>query len=148
MKLDRILLTTDLSEASLRACKPLAEVAKNRGSSVTLLHVVEDKQSIPHGAPTAPPLSAPGVDEDEAAARQWVKDRVDSMTPGMIHETVVLRSPNVAEAIVAFAEQGDFDLIAMSSHGRTGVRHLITGSVADGVIRRSSRPVLVFPRPK
>lgn len=148
MKLDKILLTTDLSEASLRACQPLSDVAKNRGATVTLLHVVEDKPVIPHGAPMAPRQSAPAVDEEEASARDWVKQFVDPMTPGMINETVVIRSPKVAEAIAQFAEEGDFDLIAMSSHGRTGVRHLMLGSVADAVIRRSTRPVLVFPRPR
>lgn len=148
MKLDKILLTTDLSEASLRACEPLADVARNRGSTVTLLHIVEDMPVIPHGAPLAPRQSDPAIEEETTAARAWVKANVDTIAPGMVTETVVIRSAKVADAIIEFAEQGDFDLIAMSTHGRTGVRHLLVGSVAESVIRRSSRPVLVFPRPK
>lgn len=148
MKLEKILLTTDLSEASLRACKPLAEVAKTRDAKVTLLHVVQDFPVIPHGAPLAPRQSAPGVDAETAEAKEWVARFLDPLTPGMINETVVIRSASVAEAIVDFAEEGDFDLIAMSSHGRTGIRNLVLGSVADAVIRRSTRPVLVFPRPR
>lgn len=148
MKLDKILLTTDLSEASLRAFEPLAALAKAQGASVTLLHVVEDKRIIPHGAPMAPRQSAPEVDEDEAEARAWVREHADDVATGAISETVVVRSPKVAEAITAFAEEGAFDLIAMSTHGHTGVRHLILGSVAESVIRQADRPVLVFPRPR
>lgn len=148
MQLDKILLTTDLSDASLRAFTPLAELARTQGAAVTLLHVVEDKPVIPHGAPMAPRQSAPEVDAEETRAREWVASHVDDVAKGAIGETVVIRSAKVAEAIAEFAEQGDFDLIAMSSHGRTGVRHLILGSVAESVIRQAGRPVLVFPRPR
>lgn len=148
MQLDKILLTTDLSEASLHAFAPLAELARSQGAAVTLLHVVEDKPVIPHGAPMAPRQSAPEVDQEETRAREWVERHVDDVARGVIGETVVIRSAKVAEAIAEFAEQGEFDLIAMSSHGRTGVRHLILGSVAESVIRQAGRPVLVFPRPR
>lgn len=148
MKLDRILLTTDLSDASLRAFTPLASLARSQDAKVTLLHVVEDKPVIPHGAPMAPRLSAPEVDEDETRARRWVSEHADDVAQGVIDETVVIRSPKVAEAITKYAAEGDFDLIALSTHGHTGVRHLILGSVAESVIRHSDRPVLVFPRPR
>lgn len=148
MKLDRILLTTDLSEASLRAFEPLAELAKGQGAAVTLLHVVEDKPIIPHGAPMAPRQSAPEVDQDENKARAWMDRHAGKLSDGATGETVVVRSPKVAEAITEYAAKGGFDLIAMSTHGHTGVRHLILGSVAESVIRHADRPVLVFPRPR
>lgn len=144
MQLERILLTTDLSEASLRAFEPLAALARSQGAAVTLLHVVEDKPVIPHGAPMAPRQSAPEVDDAERQANAWLAEQG---TEG-IADTVVIRAPKVAEAIVEFARAGNHDLIAMSTHGHTGFRHLILGSVAEAVIRHADRPVLVFPRPR
>lgn len=49
------------------------------------------------------------------------------------------------DAILRAADQENADLIVMTTHGRSGLSRLVLGSVADGVIRRSSRPVLVIP---
>ncbi len=63
-------------------------------------------------------------------------------------KTHVMAAPNVAEAVADYANENDFDLIAISSHGRSGFRRLILGSVAEAILRHSHVPVLVFPRPK
>ncbi|MHB1669750.1 MAG: universal stress protein [Thiomonas sp.] len=52
-------------------------------------------------------------------------------------------TPRVADAIVAEAGRWNADLIVIGSHGRSGVRHLLLGSVAEGVARRSMIPVLI-----
>jgi nucleotide-binding universal stress UspA family protein len=58
-------------------------------------------------------------------------------------------SGNAADAIVAMADELDADVIVMATHGRSGLTHLLAGSVAESVIRRSSRPVLVrCPSPR
>jgi nucleotide-binding universal stress UspA family protein len=49
------------------------------------------------------------------------------------------------EEIVSFAEINDYDLIVAGTHGRTGIARLVTGSVAERVVRESSVPVLVVP---
>jgi len=49
-----------------------------------------------------------------------------------------------AAEIVEFAQQGGFDLIVMSTHGRTGIAHALLGSVAERVVRRSPVPVLTI----
>jgi nucleotide-binding universal stress UspA family protein len=55
-------------------------------------------------------------------------------------------SPNLdyAGAIVDYAERNHYDLIVIGSHGRTGIRKVIFGSVAEGVISRSHLPVLTI----
>jgi nucleotide-binding universal stress UspA family protein len=50
--------------------------------------------------------------------------------------------------VVDYAQQNDVDLIAMSTHGRTGFRHLALGSVAEAIIRHATVPVITFPRVK
>jgi len=47
--------------------------------------------------------------------------------------------------IVEIADQENVDMIVMATHGRTGLDHVILGSVAEKVVARSSRPVLVIP---
>ena len=63
---------------------------------------------------------------------------------GIKFETAVKVGPPVAE-IRAFAEQRDVDLIITATHGRTGFKHLLMGSVAEQMVRYARRPVLVVP---
>jgi universal stress protein A len=54
-----------------------------------------------------------------------------------------------AAAILDAAEAGGFDLVVVATHGRTGIAHMLLGSVAERVVRRCPTPVLtVRPRPK
>jgi nucleotide-binding universal stress UspA family protein len=55
-----------------------------------------------------------------------------------------LRSVSVVKDITVYAKSRKFDLIVMGSHGRTGIDKLILGSVANGVIQKSSCPVLII----
>lgn len=146
MKLDRILLTTDLSDESLRAFAPLASLAKANNASVTLLHVVEDAQITPRGAGFAAPISLPGAEEDVRRAEQWLDARANNAFAGLPVHVAVIRANNVGPAIAAYATEHGHDLIAMATHGRTGFRALLMGSVAASVLRHADRPVLVFPR--
>jgi nucleotide-binding universal stress UspA family protein len=146
MQLARILLTTDLSEESLRAFRPLAALASAQGSQITLLNVVEDVPVIPHGAPFAPPISSPGLEEEQDAAREWLDQHRHALGHGIECDVQVIRARKVGEAVAEYAREFGFDLIAMSTHGRTGFRHLVLGSVTESVLRHADRPVLVFPR--
>lgn len=146
MKLDRILLTTDLSDESLRAFAPLASLARANAASVTLLHCVEDAQVTLRGAGFAPPVSLPGTDEDEREAKDWLAARAHNALAGLPVEVAVIRAANIGPAIAAYAAEHGFDLIAMATHGRTGFRALLMGSVAAAVLRHADRPVIVFPR--
>ncbi len=59
-----------------------------------------------------------------------------------------LESGDAARTIVDAADSGGFDLIVMGTHGRTGLGHLLMGSVAEKVIRRAHVPVLTVPSRK
>jgi nucleotide-binding universal stress UspA family protein len=146
MKLDRVLLTTDLSDESLRAFKPLAELVRERGSTLLLLHVVEDVALIPRGAPFAASLHLPGAAEDQKRAESWLAEHAQGALGGIPITLHVVRSDNAAEAIAGFAEEHAIDLIAMATHGRSGFRAMLVGSVAAAVLRHAHCPVLVFPR--
>lgn len=146
MTFDRILLTTDLSNESLRAFAPLAALAKAQGSTVLLLHVVEEVALTPRGAPFAASIHLPGADEDKKEAEEWLAAYGSSLLDGLPVELHVIKASNVDAAIADFAAEHNVSLIAMASHGRSGFRALLLGSVAAGVLRHSALPVMVFPR--
>ena len=146
MQIRHILVTSDLSPESLRPCSPVAELARRLGAKVTLLNVVQDLKIAPHGAPLAPALSSPDVGKDVEHARKALDEQRGAFGDGFELETAVVASEKVPQAIDDYAKEHDVDLIAISTHGRTGFRHLALGSVAEAVIRHSTVPVLTFPR--
>lgn len=148
MEPKKILLTSDLSEESLRAFLPMATFAASQAAHITLLHVVEDVPVVPHGAPLAPPMHAPSIPAQLKDAEERIAEQASHMPEGLTIATEVLTAPNVAEAVTDYADEHGFDLIALSSHGRSGFRRLILGSVAEAILRHAHVPVLVFPRSK
>ncbi|MCB9915652.1 MAG: universal stress protein [Planctomycetes bacterium] len=143
-----ILIASDLSPESLRPCKTVVDLAGHWGAKVTLLHVVQDLKVAPHGAPLAPALSSPDLEKELKHARLALEDQRAALTDGVAIEVAVVASEKIPQAIDDYAEANGVDLIAISTHGRTGWRHLALGSVAEAVIRHAHVPVLTFPRPK
>lgn len=146
MEAKKILLTTDLSEESLRTFAPMSKFAQSQGAKVTLLYVVEDVPVVAHGAPLAPPMHAPSIPALIADAEKAIARQAEELADQIVVETAVVCAPKVAEAVANYAGENGFDLIALSSHGRSGFRRLILGSVAEAVLRHAEIPVLVFPR--
>lgn len=146
MKLATILLTSDLSEESLRAFAPVAGLARASGARILVLHVVEDVPVVPYGAPLTGPLPTFDPSAMAAGAKEALDRQCEHLT-GLVVEPLVVPSTNAAETIVEVASQRGADMIALSSHGRTGLRRLVLGSVTEAVVRHSHVPVLVFPPP-
>lgn len=148
MKIEHILVTTDLSPEALRACAPAAELARMAGARITLLHVVESAGGTPHGAPFAPEIAAPDAEDRLRDVRPHLQEQAAAFANDVTVSLDAVVSGDVAGEIAEYAKRNGVGLIALSTHGRTGFRHLALGSVAEAVVRRSSVPVLVFPRPK
>lgn len=147
MKIEHIVVGTDLSPEGLTCCTPVADFAREVGARVTLLHVVATVSAIPHGAPLAPPVEEPGVADDIDEAQKALETHGTTFQDGLDVTPVVVTGRDVAQTIVDYAKEHGADLIAVATHGHTGFRHLVLGSVAEGVVRRSPLPVLVLPRP-
>jgi nucleotide-binding universal stress UspA family protein len=148
MKIEHILIVSDLSAESMRPLEPVAVLARDSGSKLTLLHVVQDLKMVAPGAPLAPPLSSPDLDKDIEHARVALEEQRDALGTGLNVKIDVIAANKVPKAIVEYAHANDASLIAISTHGRTGFRHLALGSVAESVIRTSDIPVLSFHRTK
>jgi len=146
MNVSKILLTTDLSEESLRAFEPAAQLARIAGASITLLYVVEDVPVTAHGAPGAPAMHAvslPDLIEDGKGA---IAKHAANLPSDVPIQTDVITGASIAEAVADYAQEHGHDLIALSTHGRSGFKRLFLGSVAEKVLRHAHVPVLAFPR--
>lgn len=140
-----IVLTTDFSDEAGRAFAPTLELAKKLDLSVTLLHVVPEIQAIPHGAPLAPPIGAPDLNLELEGAKGKLHKLAESFDTDVSIYHEVLSDVDLVSSIVEFAAERDAAFIALSTHGRTGLRHLILGSVAEQVLRHAKTPVVTFP---
>ena len=146
MSFRKILLPTDLSTEGERAFKVVAPLARAGKSTVVVLHVIENVGVAPVGASSPAPSYLPGTKQEIERARALLAERRKAFPAGVEVATEVLVAPSVPHAIADYAAQNGCDLIALSSHGRSGFRRLIVGSVAEAVLRSARVPVLVVPR--
>lgn len=146
MKIEHVLLTTDLSDEALRPFEPVIDLASRLGARLTVLSVVPDLRVIPHGAPLAPAMSMPDLQKEMAGVKASLQKQCDRLE-GVEVAVEVVSAESPAKGIVEFAKEHGVDLIALSTHGRTGFRRLALGSVAEEVLRLSPVPVLSFHRP-
>jgi nucleotide-binding universal stress UspA family protein len=141
MRIRTILHPTDFSDHSAAALELAAAIARDYGARLTVLHV-KATPTIPAGVMTAEPLEAP----EEAAELRRRLDAVRPPDPKVAVEHIMLVGDEAAE-IVRLADDENFDLIVMGTHGRGGLRHLLMGSVAELVVRRAPCPVLTVRQP-
>ncbi len=84
-------------------------------------------------------------DVSTADAAEIYLDQVVGRLAGREVTKAIVAGPNAAEEIVVYAEANDVTMIAMSTHGRSGVGRWLIGSITDKVVRSSPVPVLVVP---
>ena len=127
----RILCPTDFSEASAPAFDYAEQLAATTEAELVVLHVV----SVP---------DAWGSGGLADALNQDLKQRLVSLVPRNpdVPVTHVCHGGPAGEVICWIAQERECDLVVMGTHGRTGVRHLVLGSVAEHVVRHAPCPVL------
>ncbi len=145
MRPDHILLPLDLSTEARRALGPVGELARQNGSKVTLLHVVLALAEVPEGARLGTPVGAPDYQHERVEAEQLLRELAETLPSEVDVSVEVTTATRVPKGIVDCAEERGADLIVMSTHGRSGVRRMVLGSVTDGVLRRAHMPVLCIP---
>jgi nucleotide-binding universal stress UspA family protein len=137
-----LLIATDLSPASRRAFDAGLGLAEDLKADIVLLHVFPKR-----AMGGAPPGSVPDVESEleRAAALELSAWADEARKHGCDVETVARSDGKAADAIVAQAKARKATLIVVGTHGRTGLRHVVLGSVAEGVLRQARIPVLVVP---
>ena len=147
-----VLCPLDFSESSFKALQNAAEIASHFQSELILVHVLTvipvvpaEPAYIPGGAPVMPAASM-DVEEQrqqELAAEERLKLAIKRL-PSQIRSRIQLGLGDAADEIVRIANTYPADLIVIATHGLTGWRHLVFGSVAEKVIRSAHQPVLVI----
>jgi nucleotide-binding universal stress UspA family protein len=138
-------MTTDGSDVSLQAIEPLASLAAQMQARVTLLQIVPELSAISDTGFSTPHGILDKTREAEiAAARSEMATAVSRFGSTPV-EIAVEAAEAPADGIVEYAHAHAVDIIAMASHGRSGLRRILLGSTAQAVLRRSHVPVLVFP---
>ena len=143
MLFKNILVPFDLSNKSFHAFKIALDIAKKYDSKITILICIQ-------------------VDTwhhkfyDSRADAELLKKQKKTITPhiekletlanksNISIKSQILRSLSVVKDITTYAKSHKFGLIVMGSHGRTGIDKLILGSIANGVLQKSSCPVLII----
>jgi nucleotide-binding universal stress UspA family protein len=125
-----ILVTTDFSEFSAAALDHALSLAEFHHANVHLLHVIEERPGL-----------ARRKGSEASASRQMSKFVYEHINE---YTTVLesIRSGVPHEEFIRYAQEHGIDLIVIATHGRTGLSHVVMGSVAERVVRSSPVPVL------
>ncbi len=137
MKASKIIFPTDFSHTGDAALALASLLARETGATLLLVHVEEPPIAY-GGGEMYYGVPEPAYEEIERMLRA-----VKPTDPEVKYEHRLI-SGDPASAIVQLAEEEGADMIVMGTHGRTGLRRLLMGSVAEAVVRRAPCPVLTF----
>jgi len=141
----RILVPSDFSETSLAAVDTAADWARALGATVTLLHVVEP---VVYPEFYAVDLMPEDVMDRIRERSGQALERIASEHLSGIESSAQVAVGRATEVILEEAVPGKHDLVILASRGLSPLEHLLLGSVAEGVIRRSAVPVLTVRPPE
>ena len=147
IQIKRILFPTDFSEHANQVLKYAVHLAQKFDAELYLLHAIVMYEDDPNN----PDHRFPDLSGSVVQIRQIAQDRLDnsyaeysSLPVRVFKET--RRGISVYQEIISFAEEKEIDLIVIGTHGRSGLSHLLLGSVAEKVVRYAPCPVLTIGR--
>jgi len=146
-----ILVPHDFSASANHAAAIARDEAKLHGGTLVLLHVIDLPHQLSPDAVIVPPETGAPISVKQYAidsAEAHLQDIADRLAKdGVTARGVVVIGAPVDE--INRAIDGErADLVVMGTHGRTGFRHLVAGSVAERVVRSSKVPVLTIRHPE
>ena len=149
IRIKKILCPTDFSENSEHAMKYALTLAMLSQAELELFHVVE-----PITYPQSTELFEPVLDEVEltmkmgVAFQKQLEDQVAALKEEYSKIEGKLVTGNTFLEIIQVARDDNVDMIVMGTHGRTGLAHVLIGSVAEKVVREAPCPVLTVKHPE
>lgn len=137
---ENILVPIDFSEHSKNALLNANEIAKTYEAKIHLLHIIEETM---HPAFSLTGKSSifdliPGIEED---CRERTEKMAEEIISSQINYEIHIKGGRAANDIIKFAKENSSDLIVISTHGLTGLEHMLLGSVTEKVVRMAHCPV-------
>ncbi len=150
MNWKKILVPHDFSSSANHAATLARDEAKAHGSTITLLHVIELPLQL---MPDAIIATGPGGrqmsvrDLAMTTAEDHLVDLEERLTKDGVSVTHVIRIGKPVDEILKLAAEDNMGIIVMGTHGHTGIRAFVAGSVTERVVRNSPIPVLTVRHP-
>jgi nucleotide-binding universal stress UspA family protein len=149
IKLQRILFPTDFSELSAHALDYARSLAETYKAELHVLHVVDDAYQ--YWMPMAPgsiPIGPPIEDLIALADNELKKFKATHLANAPFSTFLASASGRPFMEIITYAKEKNIDLIVIGTHGRSGLRHALLGSVTEKVVRKAPCPVLTIRHPE
>jgi len=142
IEISSILAPTDFSTHSEQAVRYACQLAERLDAPLHLLHVLSDV--VPAGPdpllmPVMPPQYYTENEDHASAALEQLPDPAWEKPPSVIR---AVRWGSPVDMIVSYAIEHRIGMIVIATHGRTGLRHVLLGSVAEHIVREAPCPVL------
>ena len=142
LTLKTVLVPTDFSDASESALRYGKAMAEKFGASLHVVHVMEDLLAHAWAAEVYVSSMPQLRDEIEKESRQRLGALLTDGERKALRAETALLAGNPFLEIIRYAKAHDVDLIVMGTHGRGPIAHMLLGSVAEKVVRKSPCPVL------
>jgi len=140
MQVKKILFPTDFSTSSDAGLAQATSLARDGGGKLIIVHVEEPPAAYGAGEMYY------GIPDPDTAGLMKMLEAVVPNDPQVPYEHRLVTGDPATE-IVRLAAQEKVDLIVLGTHGRTGLRRLLMGSVAEAIVRRAPCPVLTYREP-
>ncbi|RLC63000.1 MAG: hypothetical protein DRI01_05930 [Chloroflexi bacterium] len=150
----RILVPLDGSRFGSRALRYATAIAQHFDAEVILIRVI--RHTTPMIAAEAHGVASPAESEiavqaaleadkqNVARAKRYLRDKVRAIKSRHIKASYQVTIGEPAQSIMQFSKKENISLIVMTTHGKSGLKRAVMGSIADVVIRESGKPVLVI----
>jgi nucleotide-binding universal stress UspA family protein len=140
----KILVPLDGSARAEAIFPHVESLAHKMAAALILLQVVDPIMGAAGLDGLSPIVLNELIDREAEAAGTYLEHKRSVLADKGIAVTSVMRYGAVVPTIIEVAEEQDADLIALASHGRTGLARLFYGSVAAGIVQRADRPLLII----
>ena len=145
MSYEKILVPYDASSYANHAFDEALKIAEKFGSKITAVTVLGPNTQHTGGISLERAIEI--QDEHEDAATKILKDlEVLAKEKGVEFSFSVIFEPSPYKGIVNFSNSNSIDLIVIGSHGRSGIKKALLGSVASGVVEHANCPVLIIKK--
>ena len=145
-----ILVPHDFSSSANHAAALARDEAKLHGGTILLLHIIDLPSQLPANAAIIPTDSGAPIslrDYAVSSAENHLNDLAARLAKDGVTATPFIRVGSPVEQINLFVDENNVDLIVMGTHGHTGIRALMAGSVTEKVVRSAKVPVLSVRHP-